>query len=207
MRSEHINCIFTFKDVQLEMISCSDLKTFEKIVKKAARVAAVKEHRSEECKKQVSNNVKGDALEILAEFMFRNYGGDNHFPVDRNSYEILSGDGDYGVDAIGTYNNGPMCVQVKFRSDPTRDITYTEIAKTTTRAILNHKIPVYDSKGKDLTSKSIIFFTNANKYGDHQIKTGHPNPHLINRKMIDDKTRKSKSFWDDFYYFVYGEKT
>ena len=204
MRSKHTNYCFTFKDVQLELISCNNLKAFEKLVKKAAK-AATKSEQDEERKKQSSNGVKGDALEILAEFIFRNYGGTNLLPVDKNSYEILSGDGDYGVDALGVYNDLPVCVQVKFRSDPTRDITYTEIAKTTTRAILNHKIPVYDAKGKDLTSKSIIFFTNANKYNHHQEKTGHPNPYLINRKEIDNITRKSKSFWNEFFYFVYGE--
>lgn len=104
-----------------------------------------------------ADKVKGDLFEIFTECFFKvlptspskggGYGIYGYKPAPAND--------DYGVDATGIGMDGkPLTVQVKFRSNPTDELTQDDIKQFALQSIVNFGVD------KDTTTNMIVF-TNA----------------------------------------------
>jgi hypothetical protein len=98
---------------------------------------------------------------------------------------------DYGMDGQGNNAAGIDCaVQVKYRGDPTDLVTYAEIARTFTSAVLQRGLPLYNG------SDNIFIFTSAYDV-TVACKTVMGNKiHVLNRGIIQQKIDNNVSFWE-----------
>jgi predicted helicase len=72
------------------------------------------------------NKFKGDCMELLTECLFTLAPVNSAFGLTNYKHVPLSND--YGVDGIGTNANGDICaVQVKFRADADKQISFNEV--------------------------------------------------------------------------------
>ena len=133
------------------------------------------------------NQLRGDMLEILAEIFFGAFKNDP--AVGLTEYTPVPLPEDYGMDGTGINAAGTVCaVQVKYRGDPTDLVTYAEIARTFTSAVLQG-IPLYENQD------NIFIFTSA--YGvTVACRTVLGNKiHIIDRNIIKRKIDNNVSFW------------
>ena len=142
------------------------------------------------------NKFKGDMLEVFAEIFFNSFQADERIGI-RNYTPILI-DSDFGVDAKGINVNGHACVvQVKYRTNPTDLITYSDIAKTFTAGVLQHKIPLY---ANDYT---VFLFTTSSGISGAFNKIFEKTAVIILRKDIAEKVDNNKNFWLEAYSSIY----
>lgn len=100
-----------------------------------------------------ANKVKGDLFEIFAECFFKILAADNRIGV--YDYKPAPPNDDYGVDGFGIGMDGnPLTIQVKFRSDPTTELTESDIKQFAFQSIINYNVD------KD-TRTNMIVFTNS----------------------------------------------
>ena len=135
------------------------------------------------------NTFRGDMLEVLAEIFFGAFANDP--AVGLTGYTPVPLPKDYGVDGVGNNAAGTDCaVQVKYRGDPTDLVTYAEIARTFTSAVLQMNLPLYNG------SDNIFIFTSAYDV-TVACKTVMGNKiHILNRGIIQNKIDNSVSFWE-----------
>jgi len=142
------------------------------------------------------NKFKGDMLEIFAEIFFNTFQADEKVGI-RNYTPILI-DSDFGVDAKGINVNGHECVvQVKYRTNPSDLITYTDIAKTFTAGVLQHKIPLYEN------NHTVFLFTTSSGISGAFNKILEKTAVIILRKDIGEKVDNNKIFWSEAYSSIY----
>lgn len=136
--------------------------------------------------------IRGDMLEILAEVFFGAFANDPS--VGLTGYTPVPLPEDYGVDGTGVNAAGTACaVQIKYRGDPTALVTYAEIARTFTSAILQRNLPLYSG------SDNIFIFTSAYDV-TAACKTVMGNKiHTLNRGVIQNKIDNNVSFWGYAY--------
>jgi len=132
---------------------------------------------------------RGDMLEILAEMFFGAFANDP--AVGLIGYTPVPLPEDYGMDGMGNNAAGTTCaVQVKYRGDPTDLVTYAEIARTFTSAVLQRNLPLYNG------SDNIFIFTSAYDV-TVACKTVMGNKiHILNRGIIQNKIDNNVSFWE-----------
>lgn len=100
-----------------------------------------------------AEKVKGDLFEIFAECFFKILSADNRIGV--YGYQPGPAIDDYGVDGFGTgMDENPLTIQVKFRSDPTTELTESDIKQFAFQSIINYNVD------KD-TRTNMIVFTNS----------------------------------------------
>lgn len=100
-----------------------------------------------------ADKVKGDLFEIFAECFFKILASDNRIGV--YNYQPAPATGDYGVDGFGIgMDEKSLTVQVKFRSDPTTELTQEDIKQFGFQSIVNYGVD------KD-TKTNMIVFTNS----------------------------------------------
>lgn len=100
-----------------------------------------------------ADKMKGDLFEIFAECYFKILSADNRIGV--YNYQPAPAIDDYGVDGTGIgMDDKPLTVQVKFRSDPTTELTQDDIKQFALQSIVNYGVD------KD-TKTNMIVFTNA----------------------------------------------
>ena len=100
-----------------------------------------------------SDKLKGDVFEIFSECFFKILSADNRIGVYK--YQPAPAVDDYGVDGTGTgMDEKPLTVQVKFRSDPTTELTQEDIKQFALQSIVNYGVD------KD-TKTNMIVFTNS----------------------------------------------
>jgi hypothetical protein len=143
------------------------------------------------------NVFRGDMLEILAEMFFGAFANDP--AVGLTGYTPVPLPEDYGVDGTGNNAAGTDCaVQVKYRGDPTDLVTYAEIARTFTSAVLQLGLPLYNG------SDNIFIFTSAYDV-TVACKTVMGNKiHILSRGIIKNKIDNNVSFWDYAYNEIYN---
>lgn len=136
--------------------------------------------------------LRGDMLEIFAEVFFGAFANDP--AVGLTGYTPVPLPEDYGMDGTGTNAAGTACaVQIKYRGDPTDSVTYAEIARTFTSAVLQRKLPLYE--GQD----NIFIFTSAYDV-TIACKTVLGNKiHVLSRSIIQGKVDNNVSFWNHAY--------
>jgi hypothetical protein len=135
------------------------------------------------------NIFRGDMLEVLAEIFFGAFANDPS--VGLTGYTPVPLPEDYGMDGQGNNAAGIDCaVQVKYRGDPTDLVTYAEIARTFTSAVLQRGLPLYNG------SDNIFIFTSAYDV-TVACKTVMGNKiHVLNRGIIQQKIDNNVSFWE-----------
>jgi hypothetical protein len=106
-----------------------------------------------------ADKIKGDLFEIFAECFFKILASDNRIGV--YNYQPAPPIDDYGVDGFGIGMDGkPLTVQVKFRSDPTTELTGEDIKQFPFQSIVNYGVD------KDTTTNMIVF---TNSRGLHWV--------------------------------------
>jgi hypothetical protein len=133
--------------------------------------------------------LRGDMLEVFAEMFFGAFPNDP--AVGITGYTPVPLPEDYGVDGTGTNAAGTMCaVQVKYRGCPTDLVTYAEIARTFTSAVLQMGLPLYNA------ANSIFIFTSAFDVTVACKTVMGDKIHVLNREIISGKVDNNVSFWD-----------
>ncbi len=148
-------------------------------------------------KSELYNQFVGDYFEAFCEF-FLKYNSEAYGVSD---YKAAINTQDWGVDGYGIVTDQressggptPCVVQVKFRSNPMDEISYTCLAKTGWDGVKNYNL---DIKRK----KNIILFTNvsgSNYLGKEAIGE---NLYEISRSTFDDDRSRIKTvqFWEKF---------
>jgi hypothetical protein len=139
---------------------------------------------------------KGDMLEVLAEMFFNIFSSDECFGIkDYTPVEISN---DFGVDAIGTNVNSHKCaIQVKYRANPNDLITYSDIAKTFTSAVLQFNI-------KDVIEhdNTILLFTTSNGTTGAFEKIMGKKAIIIDKNIIKNKIDNNHTFWEECFNLV-----
>ena len=150
---------------------------------------------------EVYNRVVGDVFELFAEYFFKTCSANGQYGII--NYEPAESTGDWGVDGYGIAADQresvggptPAVVQVKFRSNPMDEISYTMLAKTGWDGIKNY--------GLDINRKNnVILFTNTENGSNYLAKDAlGDNLYIIKKSDLDkDQTGiKTVTFWEGFY--------
>lgn len=130
---------------------------------------------------------KGDALEVLSELFFTRFNSDP--AIGLTNYTPISIEEDFGVDAKGTNANGDLSmVQVKYRSNPSEVVTYSEIARTFASGILQ--------QGLDPTKERTIFvFTTAVDVSWQCRQIFENKLVVVGREIIAREIDNNRNFW------------
>jgi predicted helicase len=134
---------------------------------------------------------KGDALELLSEFMLKSCSWNpKHGITDYNPVSIRD---DYGVDATGINAAGNVtAIQCKFRSNPSRLIHYADLARTFTQGIIQYGL---DPAAK----KNLWLFTNTEGANANSKKILGSRLHVLDRSHLRKQVDNNQAFWDSFY--------
>jgi hypothetical protein len=136
------------------------------------------------------NKFKGDMLEVFAEMFFTNFGCDEGIGL-KDYTPIIIGD-DFGVDATGINVNGHKCaIQVKYRKNPSDLITYADIARTFTSAVL--QLGIADVVAHDHT---VFLFTISNGVTGAFEKVMGKKAVVVSKGIISTKVDNNKTFWE-----------
>lgn len=149
---------------------------------------------------ELYNQFVGDLFELFAEFFLKTcstvgqYGVVNYEPAVNNDDWGVDG---YGIAADQKETSGgatPAVVQVKFRSNPMDEISYTMLAKTGWDGIKNYNL---DIKRK----KNVILFCNTENGANYLAKNAMgDNLYVISMKDLDKDVTgiRTTTFWDNF---------
>ena len=142
------------------------------------------------------NKFKGDMFEIFAWTFFAAFSNDPS--VGLLEYKPINIEEDYGVDGTGTNANGDsVAVQVKYKSNPTNLVSYTDIAKTYTSGQIMLNLDLG-------TENSIYVFTNS-KGVTPACKSVFGNiVKVLDGNNIDHYVRNNVNFWKFFYDEIYN---
>lgn len=176
------SCCILYEDFKNRQGNNATLKEFMKHIKKM----------SEEIQDDEERQVfKGDMLEILAEIFFKAFS--NSPRIGLTNYEPIPLEEDYGVDGKGINAVGKKCaVQVKYRSNPEDSVTYAEMARTYTSAIVQLNIPL---EGDDC----LYIFTTAFGVSVACKTVFGKKLRIINRDIIANEINNNVNFWDLAY--------
>ena len=142
-----------------------------------------------------ADKVKGDLFEIFAECFFKILSSDNRIGV--YNYQPAPPIDDYGVDGFGLgMNDKPLTVQVKFRSDPTTELTQEDIKQFGFQSIVNYGVD------KDTTTNMVVF---TNSRGLHWVTesnvfSGRIKP--IGTEIISNLVDNNTVFWKEILDMV-----
>lgn len=150
---------------------------------------------------ELYNQFVGDFFELFAEYFFKTCSAIGQYGII--NYEPANNPNDWGVDGYGIAADQresvggptPAVVQVKFRSNPMDEISYTMLAKTGWDGIKNY--------GLDINRKNnVILFTNTENGSNYLAKDAlGDNLYVIKKSDLDkDQTGiKTVTFWEGFY--------
>ena len=176
------------------------MKLLTKLITKAG-VSFSKNTTDPVFQEELYNKFVGDFFELFAEYFFKTCSRVGQYGII--NYEPAESTGDWGVDGYGisadqrTVAGGPTpaVVQVKFRSNPMDEISYTMLAKTGWDGIKNYEL---DIKRKN----NVILFTNTENGSNYLAKDAlGDNLYVIKKSDLDkDQTGiKTVTFWEGFY--------
>lgn len=139
------------------------------------------------------NKFKGDMLEVFSEIFFYQFQSDESLGV--TEYSPIEINDDYGVDARGINVNGKQtAIQVKYRSNPEDKISYADIARTFTSAVLQlHMKDVIDN------DRTVFLFTNAGGVTGAFDTVMQKKTVIITRGVIATKVDNNVTFWKNAF--------
>lgn len=143
------------------------------------------------------NKFKGDMLEVFSEIFFKQFESDESLGI--TEYQPIEINDDYGVDARGINVNGKQtAIQVKYRSNPEDRISYADIARTFTSAVLQlHMKDVIDN------DRTVFLFTNAGGVTGAFDTVMQKKTVIITRGVIATKVDNNITFWKNAYDLIY----
>jgi hypothetical protein len=146
----------------------------------------------------VRNKFKGDMLEVFSEIFFYQFQSDESLGV--TEYSPIEINDDYGVDARGVNVNGKeTAIQVKYRSNPDDKISYADIARTFTSAVLQlHMKDVIDN------DRTVFLFTNAGGVTGAFDKVMQKKTVIITRGVIATKVDNNVTFWKNAFDMIWN---
>ena len=146
------------------------------------------------------NQFVGDLFELFAEFFLKTCSTIGQYGV--LNYQAALNNKDWGVDGCGIAADQretsggatPAVVQVKFRSNPMDEISYTMLAKTGWDGVKNY--------GLDIARKNnVILFCNTEMGANRLAKDAMgDNLYVISMKDLDKDVTgiRTTTFWDNF---------
>jgi len=136
-------------------------------------------------------------LEVFSEIFFKNFENDEGLGI--TEYKPIDINDDYGVDARGVNVNGHQsAIQVKYRSNPEDKISYADIARTFTSAVL--QLHMSDVITHDRT---VFLFTNAGGVTGAFDTVMQKKTVIITRSIISTKVDNNVTFWKNAYDLIY----
>ena len=149
---------------------------------------------------ELYNQFVGDWFEVFAEYFFKTCSNNGQYGV--TYYEAVSNQKDWGVDGFGyaaaerdtSGGRTPAVVQVKFRSNPMDEISYTCLAKTFADGVKH-----YDLNPK--RNNNVILFCNTETGANFLAKEALGDSlYVIDKRFLDKDTTgiKTVKFWEDF---------
>ena len=132
-------------------------------------------------------------LEVFSEIFFYQFQSDESLGV--TEYSPIEINDDYGVDARGINVNGKQtAIQVKYRSNPEDKISYADIARTFTSAVLQlHMKDVIDN------DRTVFLFTNAGGVTGAFDTVMQKKTVIITRGVISTKVDNNVTFWKNAF--------
>lgn len=149
---------------------------------------------------ELYNQFVGDVFELFAEFFLKTCSTVGQYGVV--NYEPAVNNDDWGVDGYGIAadqresvgGTTPVVIQIKFRSNPMDEISYTMLAKTGWDGCKNY--------GLDIKRKNnVILFCNTEKGANYLAKNAMgENLYVIDMRQLDKDITgiRSAEFWDKF---------
>lgn len=149
---------------------------------------------------ELYNKFVGDTFELFAEFFFKTCSAMGQYGVI--NYEPAVNMKDWGVDGSGicadqrevSGGTTPAVIQVKFRSNPMDEISYTMLAKTGWDGIKNYGLNVN-------RKNNIILFCNTESGANYLAKEAiSDNLYVIDMKKLDKDVTgiRTIAFWKAF---------
>lgn len=168
--------------------------TFRQWNNEVLRIANSRELNLDE---DARNKFKGDMLEVFSEIFFYQFQTDEALGI--TEYQPIEINDDYGVDARGINVNGKQtAIQVKYRSNPEDKISYADIARTFTSAVLQlHMKDVIDN------DRTVFLFTNAGGVTGAFDTVMQKKTVIITRAVIATKVDNNVTFWKNAYDLIY----
>lgn len=169
----------------------TDTNTLSKLTSKIKKVSKT----FESLDYKDADKLKGDLFEIFTECFFKILSADNRIGV--YNYQPAPPIDDYGVDGFGIgMDNKPLTVQIKFRSDPTTELTQEDIKQFGFQSIVNYGVD------KDTTTNMIVF---TNSRGLHWVTesnvfSGRIRP--IGADIISQLVDNNTVFWKEILDMV-----
>ena len=177
------------------------MKLLTKLIAGTGKDFAEKNTADPVFQEELYNRFVGDFFELFAEYFFKTCSAVGQYGII--DYRPAESTGDWGVDGYGTAADQresaggatPAVVQVKFRSNPMDEISYTMLAKTGWDGIKNY--------GLDVNRKNnIILFCNTENGSNYLAKDALGDNLYVIKKSDLDKDRtgiKTVTFWEGFY--------
>ena len=164
--------------------------TFRQWNNEVLRIANSRELNLDE---DARNKFKGDMLEVFSEIFFYQFQTDESLGI--TEYQPIEINDDYGVDARGINVNGKQtAIQVKYRSNPEDKISYADIARTFTSAVLQlHMKDVIDN------DRTVFLFTNAGGVTGAFDTVMQKKTVIITRAVIATKVDNNVTFWKNAF--------
>lgn len=164
--------------------------TFRQWNNEVLRIANSRELNLDE---DARNKFKGDMLEVFSEIFFYQFQTDEALGI--TEYQPIEINDDYGVDARGINVNGKQsAIQVKYRSNPEDKISYADIARTFTSAVLQlHMKDVIDN------DRTVFLFTNAGGVTGAFDTVMQKKTVIITRAVIATKVDNNVTFWKNAF--------
>ena len=164
--------------------------TFRQWNNEVIRIANSRELNLDE---DARNKFKGDMLEVFSEIFFYQFQTDEALGI--TEYQPIEINDDYGVDARGINVNGKQtAIQVKYRSNPEDKISYADIARTFTSAVLQlHMKDVIDN------DRTVFLFTNAGGVTGAFDTVMQKKTVIITRAVIATKVDNNVTFWKNAF--------
>lgn len=149
---------------------------------------------------ELYNQFVGDAFELFAEYFFKTCSTVGQYGIV--NYQVANNPNDWGVDGYGIaadqrkISGGatPAVVQVKFRSNPMDEISYTMLAKTGWDGVKNYNLDIK-------RDNNVILFCNTENGANHlAINAMGNNLYVISMKDLDKDVTgiRTTTFWDNF---------
>lgn len=149
---------------------------------------------------ELYNQFVGDAFELFAEYFFKTCSTVGQYGVV--NYQAANNPNDWGVDGYGicadqreiSGGSTPAVVQIKFRSNPMDEISYTMLAKTGWDGVKNYKLDVN-------RKNNVILFCNTENGANYLAKNAMGNNlYVISMKDLDKDVTgiRTVTFWANF---------
>jgi len=133
---------------------------------------------------------RGDALELLTEFLLKSCPSHNRHGV--SNYTIIPLREDFGVDATGVNIHGDrVVIQCKFRRNPLDLVSYSDIARTFTSGIISYEL---DPEAK----KNVWVITTANDANIIAHKVFGSRLHVLGCSHLKAQVDSNLTFWSGF---------